>query len=97
VSPRSCTVSFTGASGVRHSVDVVAQSLYEAAALGLTAFRRDGWTEPIAPGTTLEVLVSQPETKHTVTIAQVRRWCEAVTVSPEETLKKRRVKELSRA
>jgi hypothetical protein len=35
-------VSFTGPSGVRHSVDVTAESVYEAAALGLARLRRGG-------------------------------------------------------
>jgi uncharacterized protein (UPF0210 family) len=30
---RTCTVSFNGPSGIRHSVDVTAESVYEAAAL----------------------------------------------------------------
>jgi len=31
VALRTCTVSFTGASDVRHSVEVTAESIYEAA------------------------------------------------------------------
>src|SRR2546429_9602426 len=49
---RACTVSFTGPSGIRHSVEVTAESLYEAAALGLSRLKQDGWVEQIAPGTT---------------------------------------------
>lgn len=94
MSPCPCSVSFVGPSGIRHSVEVVADSLYEAAALGLAVLRTDGWTEAIAPGTELEVQVRQPAAKHTITVAQLRRWCDGVAVSPDETLKKRRLKEL---
>jgi hypothetical protein len=39
VAVRTCTVSFIGLSGIRHSVDVTAESVYEAAALGVSARR----------------------------------------------------------
>ena len=39
VALRTCTVSFTGPSGVRHSVEVTAESIYEAAALGVSALK----------------------------------------------------------
>jgi hypothetical protein len=38
---RFCTVTFTDPSGVRHTVEVQAESLSEAAALGLAAWKRD--------------------------------------------------------
>jgi hypothetical protein len=40
---RTCTVSFTGPSGVRHLVEVTAESIYQAAALGVSALKSDGW------------------------------------------------------
>jgi hypothetical protein len=69
---RACTPSFTGPSGVRHGVEVTAETLYERAALGLALLRKDGWTEAIAPGTELEVQVRQPAARHTVTLAHLR-------------------------
>src|SRR5262249_48818486 len=36
-----CLVSFVGPTGVRHSVEVSAESLYEAGALGVAALRAD--------------------------------------------------------
>jgi hypothetical protein len=42
VALRTCTVSFTGPSGIRHSVDVTAESSYEAAALGVWALKKSG-------------------------------------------------------
>jgi hypothetical protein len=89
---RSCRVSFTGPSGVRHSVEVTAESLYEAAGLGLNVLSKEGWADQIAPGTELQVEVREPATTHTVTVAQLRRWCDGVAVSPDEVLKRKRVK-----
>ena len=39
VPPRICTVTFVDLSGIRHSVDVQAESVYEAASLGLAALK----------------------------------------------------------
>jgi hypothetical protein len=87
-------VSFVGPTGVRHSVEVTSESLYEAAILGVSLLRQDRWAEPIAPGTPLEIQVREAATAHTVTVAQLRRWVDGVAVSPDETLKKRRLKVL---
>ena len=91
---QTCTVSFTGPSGVRHSVEVTAESIYEAAALGVSALRKGAWADAIAPGTELEIQVREPATCHRLTVRQIQRWCDGVAVSPDETLKKRRLKQL---
>jgi hypothetical protein len=92
VAIRACTVSFVGPTGVRHSVDVTGESLYEAAILGVALLRKDGWAEQIAPGTQLEIQVREPATTHCVTLAQLRRWVEGIAVSPDEALRKRKLK-----
>ena len=75
----------------------MAETLYEAAALAFAAFQRCGWTDNIAPGTRLEIQVREPATTHTVTLAQLRRWCNGVAVSPDEVLRRKRAKELIQA
>jgi hypothetical protein len=70
------------------------ESLYEAAILGVAELGKDAWTDVIAPGPQIEIQVRQPATTHSVTVAQLRRWCEGVTISPEETLRKRRSREM---
>ena len=91
---RACTVSFVAPPGVR-AVEVAAESLYEAAILGIALLREDEWADQIAQGTQqLEIEMRAPATTHCVTVAQLRRWCEGITVSPEETLKKRRLRQL---
>ena len=90
----TCTVNFTGPSGVRHGVEVSADSLYEAAIVGFSLLKKDGWVEPIAPGTLLEIQVKHPATIHRVSLSQLRRWADGIAVSPDETLKKRNLKAL---
>jgi hypothetical protein len=79
---------------VRHSVDVTAESVYEAAALGVSLLRQDGWAAALAPGTLLEIRAAHPATTHAVTIAQVRRWTEGIAASPDDVLRKTRLKRL---
>ena len=73
-------------------MDVTAESVFEAAALGLSRLRRDEWADQIASGTPIEITVREPATSHVVSLAQIRRWCDGVAVSPDEVLKRRRVK-----
>jgi hypothetical protein len=44
---RACSVSFVGTSGIRHGVDVEADSLYEAAVKAIARFRSDPWMEQL--------------------------------------------------
>src|SRR3954467_4523073 len=90
----ACTVSFPGPSGVCHSVEVSAESLYEAAIVGFSLLKQDGWADPLAPGIRLEIQVRHPATTHSVSLAQLRRWVDGIAVSPDETLKKRKLKAL---
>jgi hypothetical protein len=94
VALRSCTVSFTAISGIRHSVNVTAESLYEAAALGLAALKKDGWIDKIGPASVLDVEVREPATTHIVSVRQIHSWCDGVAISPDEVLRRKRVKQL---
>jgi hypothetical protein len=40
------------------------------------------------------VQVREPTTSHRFTVQQIRRWYDGVAVNPDETLKKRRLKQL---
>jgi hypothetical protein len=91
---RRCCITFTDHLGARHTVEVEAESLYEAAALGLSAMEACDWVEPIGPAARLEIEVRQATTRHEVTPAQVRRWSESSAVNPDERLRKDRVKNL---
>jgi hypothetical protein len=74
---------------VRRSALSRRDRIYEAAALGVSALKNSGWVDAIAPGTELEIQVREPATCHRLRVQQIRRWCDGVAVSPDETLKKR--------
>jgi len=66
-------VSIKEVRGVQHSVDVTGETLYEAAATGLSVLRQDDWAAVIGPGTEREVRVKAPETTHKITVLQIQR------------------------
>jgi hypothetical protein len=94
VAHRACTVSFQAATGVRHAVEVEAESIYEAAAIGLARLKADGWVEGLGPGTRLEIAVRAPATSHNLTVAQLQRWLNGVTPSPADVVRKTKLKKL---
>ena len=80
---RTCLVSFTDSEGIEHSVQVPAESLYEAAVEAIAAFRRSVLAEmPLGSATRLTTKVKAPEEEHTVTIGKVLSWLDGVTTSP---------------
>jgi hypothetical protein len=91
VALRVCTVSFQGVSGIRHSVEIEAETLYEAVVVAVTRFRRDIWGEAIGRGTPLDVEVREPSTRHSLTLQQVERWL-AASSAPYEASKKAKLK-----
>jgi hypothetical protein len=91
VAVRACSVSFKGVSGIRHTVDVEAETLYEAAVIAVSRFRQDIWGEAVASGAVLEVEVREPSIRHSLTLQQVERWL-ASPGSPSEAFKKAKLK-----
>ena len=82
---RTCVVSFTDLDGVRHTTEVTAESLYEAACLAVRAFKESGVIEQ-SPGaaTRLEIEVKSPTVRHVLTVGQVRRWVRIGSTNPNE-------------
>jgi hypothetical protein len=91
---RTCAVSYVDSDGIRHSVEVTAESLYEAAALGIQEFRRHPWSDDVAPGkmTPLEVAIKSAVTTHEVRVRQVEQWLASSAKSPRDTMLKARVR-----
>jgi hypothetical protein len=92
VAVKACSVSFKDVRGVRHSVDVEAESLYEAAVIAVQRFRRDPWIETIGTAVVLDVEVREPSARHAISLQQVERWLEGATSNPNEAVKKAKLK-----
>jgi hypothetical protein len=92
MSLKACAVSFTDIRGIRHTAEVEAESLYEAAVQGIRRLNQDPWIERIGPGTKLEIEVREPATKHALTVEQVERWLAGATKNPTEATRKAKLK-----
>ena len=49
---------------------------------------------PVGPALRLDVQVPGPVITHTISLQQVQRWLEGATISPNEKVKKEKLKEL---
>ncbi len=92
MSLKACAVSFTDIRGIKHTADVEAESLYEAAVQGIRRLNQDPWIERIGPGTKLEIEVREPAVKHALSVEQVERWLAGSTKNPTEATKKAKLK-----
>lgn len=91
---KTCRVSFTDLSGIRHSVEIQADSLYEAAVVGLKALKKAEWIDAVGPATRLEIEVLEPAAVHILLVAQLMRWLDGGAKNPAEAVTKKRLKEL---
>jgi len=66
MSVRTCTVSCEDSDGHQHSLEVTAETLYEAVAQALAAFKSNEWVGQIGRGHTITVRVQQPAIEHRV-------------------------------
>ena len=92
VPARTCVVSFIDPEGLRHSTEVQAETLYEAAVLATQAFKE----QDCAPGqaSTLEVEIRRPSIVHSVPMRKVQEWLSGAYKSPNEKVVKERLKRL---
>lgn len=82
---------------MRHSVEVAASSLYEAAVIALREFRGCEFTEVFAGrATKLSIEVRAPAESHEITVGQVESWLQSRGKSPAEQTTKTRLADLLR-
>jgi hypothetical protein len=85
----TCVVSYVDTSGIRHSVEVEADSMYEAAVLGIKVFRQHD-CEP-REGNRLEVEV-RSSVVHTLTMRKIHDWLNGGAKTPKEAVVKERLR-----
>jgi hypothetical protein len=75
-----CRVSYADADGVVHSVEVDADSLYEAVALAVAEFRQDEIvTDVPRPMTEFCVTVMRKPIEHRIHFKKVQQWVQPTT------------------
>lgn len=90
---RTCRVGFVDTNGTRHAVDVMAESVFEAAVCGIKAIS-ESWAEQPGNVTEIQVSVTAPVVTHHVTIRQLKEWITSTSRSPKEAVLKERLKSL---
>jgi len=93
ITVRTCRVSCRDLQGVEHTVEVSAQSVFEAVAQALRVFREFEWCD-LALAASVSVAVRQPEVEHRVQIRDFYNWLEAAGRSPTEMALKSRLRDI---
>ena len=86
-------LSFDDGTGIRRTVQVSAESMFEAAALALHIFESAG--TPPGPAAHLEIIAQVPVVNHTVSVQRVQDWLKSGGKSPKEQALKSRLRELA--
>jgi hypothetical protein len=86
-----CVISYVDTEGLRHTVEVEAESLYEAAVMAVKTFRKHD-CEP-ALMSMLEVEI-RSSIIHTVTLKKVHTWLNGGAKTPREAVMKERLRSL---
>jgi hypothetical protein len=92
---RTCTVAIKDVRDVEHSIEVTAETLYEAIATALAALQQDNWVGEIGQVfTTVTVVVQQPPVKHEVKMKDFVSWLGRQGRSPAEVILKQKLEKI---
>lgn len=92
---KACTVVVHDLNETAHSLDVTAETLYEAVAQALATVRGQDWVGEIGSGlTTVTVKVRNPEVTHIVKVQDFQNWLNRGCKSPKETVLKQRLRQM---
>ncbi len=92
---RTCTVAVKDVRDVEHSIEVTAETLYEAIATALAALQQDNWVGEIGQAlTTVSVLVQQPPVKHEVRMKDFLAWLGRQSGSPAEVMLRQKLEKI---
>jgi len=96
---RTCVVSFYESQGNgRFSVEVTAESKFEAAVRALQLFRQEPWcTEAACATGYLEISVPVPAVRYKILLEDLHRWLQQTGGSPRETVLRNRLKAMLEA
>ena len=93
---RTCRVTCWDTQGVEHTVQVTAQSLFEAVAQALRVFREHDWSDDPDCSACVVVTTKPVECEQRVRIKDFRSWLASAPRGPAEMDLKRRLREILR-
>jgi hypothetical protein len=79
---------------VSHTVEVTAESLYEAVALGLKAIRGGDWVEGLREQFKVDVSVSEIPVRHSVEIKEFNSWLQREGGAPRDLVQRKRARKI---
>jgi uncharacterized protein (UPF0210 family) len=92
---RTCTVAINDIRDVEHSIEVTAETLYEAIASALATLQQDSWVGEVGQGfTVVTVVVQQPPVKHEVKMKDFVSWLGRQGRSPAEVIMKQKLEKI---
>jgi hypothetical protein len=92
---RSCRVAIQDLEGIVHTVEVTAESLYEAVAQGLAALRGHDWIAGLQQQGMVKVSVADVRVEHHVRLAEFTQWLEKPGAkSPRELVQRKRARSI---
>ena len=77
-----------------HTVEVTAESLYEAVALGLKAIRGRDWVEGLRDQFRIEVSVSEIPVCHSVEMKEFNSWLQRDGGAPRDLVQRKRARKI---
>lgn len=90
---RSCRVTVQDLEGVAHTVEVTAESLYEAVAQGLAALRRSDWVAGFQQGV-VKVSVADVRVEHEVRLKDFTEWLDRPGRSPRDIIQRQKIRSI---
>src|ERR1035441_10347603 len=91
---RSCRVTIKDMEDVSHTVDVTAESLYEAVALGLKVIRARDWVEGLREQFKVEISVSEIPVRHSVEMKEFNSWLQRDGGAPRDLVQRKRARKI---
>jgi hypothetical protein len=92
---RSCRVTINDMDDISHTVDVTAETLFEAVALGLAAIRGRDWVDELREEHGIvDVTVTEIPVKHTVQMKDFNAWLVRQGGAPRDIIQRTRVRKI---
>jgi len=90
---RSCRVTIQDLEGVAHSVEVSAESLFEAVAQGLAALRGREWVAG-SQQSVVKVSVADVRVEHEVRLKDFTEWLDRPGRSPRDIIQRQKIRSI---
>jgi hypothetical protein len=93
VASKACRVTISDMQGIEHTAQVLADTLYEAVALGLVAIQASSWSNDLTEGS-VKVTIHDTPVEHTVNLRKFKEWLGRAAGAPRDTTARQRVREI---